>query len=447
MLPLDHDFKTCTEYCARHRIMNLSTFVFDCGVIVLIPLAIAHAIYGLRPRWYDLSSKAVKQLDSNLPPPSDRKTSDDIDINQPNGNSLKASETRRLTGTNINVPVTNNIKPTKVGILSQNVWCVFVVGGAKRRKRLKILIENIAASIDDIDIICLQEMCLLGLGLFMACGDFQFVRKHLIKLGFIYHSDPKQGAPYFGSSNGTVIFSKYPMYNIYESCFDSKYRRFGRWKGYVSCLIKLGTNNSIMDDISIGIDQNGVGSISNPNSRSSNVITVVNTHLEPFNTNYKRLQIAELCNHVTNCIQDSKDSVIVRNSNINVENNGVNDGFKAVCMGDFNICSNFSWDSHVPMHQRLYFQLENTMKQIGMNFDLFKGYSNTYRDMSEYKSKKCKIRKSKSKRKKKGSETIDHMFVSDEMKKNVILQETVDYKNNNGCIMSDHLGLYVSFRV
>ena len=166
--------------------------------VVISGIAALHLIYGIRFRWTNLGQQNQNK---------------DIQIE----------------------PLLAHPATQRISILTQNIWCVFFNGGMQRRKRLRILIDCIAR--DEPDIIALQEMSVLGLGFILLCGDYLYVQKKLIKMGYIYHTDPKLSTPYFGSSSGCVIFSKYPITDSSANVF--KHRRIARCKGWIFAQISI----------------------------------------------------------------------------------------------------------------------------------------------------------------------------------------------------------------
>eukprot|EP01084_Bolivina_argentea_P190777 327740_1 len=317
--------------------MEQPTLSEDIGITVLILIILGllciHCIYGIRFRCTNLSQKADALLEKRpLLLPGSMK----------NGNT--------------------------VTILSQNLWCVFLIGGSNRRARLQLFIKKIDD--EEPDIICLQEMNLFGIGFLIVCGDYLFLERELFKRGFIYHTDPKLLTPYFGSSSGLVVFSKYKIAESTSTVF--KHRRCARYKGFITARITL---------------------------KDGKQLTLINTHLEHKDGGRIFRQIGEIV----------KDKNVVRD-----------DGAFKVCLGDFNICSNgtFGGDS--------YSLLSEYMAQIDLNYDLFDNTDRTY--------SKSFTRK--------GTESLDHMFVNDKLRQFVDEFKTVDYKDDDNEIMvSDHLAL------
>lgn len=272
---------------------NNAEIVIAC--IILLIFGIIHYVYGIRFRCVKLSqSKSIISKESSIEP--------------------------LLSSASIQQEV------KKIKILSQNVWCVFGVGGSQRRKRLKLLIKNI--KIDNPDIVCLQEMHLLGLGFLILCGDYLFVKKELIKLGYIYHNDPKLSTPYFGSSSGCVIFSKFPIINSSSNVFKNK--RFARYKGWVHANIAI------------------------PNIHN---LKIINLHLEHKDKDLREKQINEIvCD-----INDDMDT----NHCIDIKG-------MVLCLGDFNVCSNDSFGDGE------YGLLCKQMRIVGLNTDLYNETERTY---------------------------------------------------------------------
>ena len=243
-----------TAYCCKRSVIAVSVGLLTVNCIVLYKL---HCKYGVRFRSIKLSQEA-----NDMP--------------------------KRYN-------MTMKSKSKQIKILSQNIWCVFFRGGGpERNKRLKILIDNVAK--DNPDIICLQEMHLIGLGPLLLCGDYLFVKENLIKLGYIHHSDPKESTPFFGSSSGCVIFSKYPIITSSSNIF--KNRRIFRCKGWIYTHISISNN----------ID-----------------FKIVNTHLETFDFDMRFEQMKEITN-------DIDENVINRHKNDTQS--------FILCLGDFNVCSN-----------------------------------------------------------------------------------------------------------
>eukprot|EP01084_Bolivina_argentea_P246139 411981_1 len=257
-------------------------------------------------------------------------------------------------------------------ILSQNTWCRFGVGGPKRKDRLEILITNIKT--DNPDIICFQEMDILGIGLFLLCGDFLYIEKALFKLGYIFHSNPIKSTPFFGPSPGVVTFSKYPITDTQTYFF--KNRAFAQPKGWQ--FVEIMT----------------------PNCRP---IKIINLHIEHKQKAFQYKQIKELSN-----------------SNIWKKNE---DSFR-FCMGDFNICSNSKFKNK---YKYLCAQMN---EGLGLNVDL---YSNVKRTWSPRK-------------KRRGTRSLDHMFVNDTVKQAVEKCDLVDYQSKD-VIASDHLGLLTTLKL
>eukprot|EP01084_Bolivina_argentea_P080382 145621_1 len=226
-------------------------------------------------------------------------------------------------------PLLASEAPTQIKILSQNIWCVFFKGGPQRRKRLQILIQKIKD--DNPDIICLQEMHLLGLGLLLLCGDYLYVQRNLVQLGYIYHTDPKLSTPYFGGSSGCVIFSKYPMISSTSNVFQ--HIRPGRCKGWV------------------------VANIGIPNPCNLKVVT---THLEHKNKKRQKKQIKELAFDIISNVLDSYDA-----------------DARVLCMGDFNACSKYTSGNE-------YDFLCEQLRVAGLKTDL---YRNTEGTKSKLKSR------------------------------------------------------------
>ena len=94
-----------------------------------------------------------------------------------------------------------------------------------------------------------------------------------------------------------------------------------------------------------------------------------------------------------------------------------------LCLGDFNVCSNFSFGDNG------YNILCDEMTILGLNTDL---YNNTKRT---YCKKMIRV----------GTQSLDHMFVDDKLKEYVKKCQVVDYRNDER-IASDHLGLLTTFQ-
>eukprot|EP01084_Bolivina_argentea_P227829 384863_1 len=285
-----------------------------------------------------------------------------------------------VTNWSMNEPLLTGVSKSTIKVLSQNIWCVFFKGGKHRRKRLKILLNNIKT--DNPDIICLQEMHILGLGLLLLCGDYIYVQKHLIKQGYIYHTDPKLSVPIFGSSSGLVIFSKYPIINSISKTFE--HRRPCRYKGYIYANISI------------------------PNLHN---IKIINTHLEHRQFDMKFEQMREIINGINNRILDYNNNDIEQNNKT------------LLCVGDFNVCSNFTFGGNG------YDLLCEFMGNVGLNIDLYSDTTRTY----------CKSKQ------RCGTKSFDHFFINDNAKKYVQKSQVVDYRNEER-IMSDHLGLLTTFQ-
>ena len=171
-------------------------------------------------------------------------------------------------------------------------------------------------------------MHILGIGFFILCGDYLYIRKRFIKMGYIYHTDPKQATPYFGSSSGCVIFSKYPIINSCTNAFNN--RRMGRYKGWTFAEILI------------------------INSNMNQTVKIINTHLDHNNVNMQYEQMKEIVKFVK--CQQIKDKDDIEKNNDDLY----------LCMGDFNVCSNHSYGGNG------YDLLCQQMKIIGLNTDLYK---------------------------------------------------------------------------
>eukprot|EP01083_Nonionella_stella_P308906 1091912_1 len=266
--------------------------------------------------------------------------------------------------------------PTTFSICSHNIWCSFVYGGPKRKKRLQLLVDNIAK--DQPDVICLQEMFVFSLGPFVICGDFDYLHHQLVhSLGYTHYSNPTQSLPsLFGGNNGLMIYSKHRLHSCDSYAFDTNIRRHFSAKGWLSASIKLSESN----------DQK---------------INIINTHLEHANRDYILGQLNVLKHQVNNT-----------------------DTFN-VCLGDFNICSNHTFQENYSTSHRLYDILSNVMTERGLPYDLFNNEERTFRITKE-----------------EPSASYDHMFVNQELKNKIVSTHLLDYHDTN-LVASDHYGLLV----
>ena len=99
-----------------------------------------------------------------------------------------------------------------------------------------------------------------------------------------------------------------------------------------------------------------------------------------------------------------------------------------VCLGDFNICSNHTFESRYRDGDRLYNILEDLMTANGMEHDLIKDDERTFR-VTE----------------KEPNAAYDHVFVNQKMKDAVVSTQIVDYSDTeNDVVASDHYGLLVT---
>ena len=277
-----------------------------------------------------------------------------------------------------NLENNGNALPTKFSILSQNTWCSFVYGGTERQKRLKILIDNIKT--DNPDILCLQEMFIFALGPFLICGDFEYLHNELVNnLGYKYYSNPKETLPtIWGGNNGLMVYSKYAMNECRSYAFDTKIRRRFSAKGWITTKIKTSESN---DD----------------------TLHLINTHLEHRNRDFKLKQLDVLNNEIKG---------------------GDSDKYR-ICLGDFNVCSRYTFEDDYEKPDRLYDILENMMKENDLKYDLYNGVERTFR-MTKEEPNAC----------------YDHVFVNKSVKDIVDGTYIMDYSDDNtDLVMSDHYGL------
>ncbi|ETO14860.1 hypothetical protein RFI_22505 [Reticulomyxa filosa] len=275
----------------------------------------------------------------------------------------------------------------------------FLIGGLQRQKRLRLLVQCIKR--DNPDIILLQEMpiALLFFNMILFCGDFLKLRKELQELGYTYHTDPLQSfnekSEEYGNflewifgrlyNHGLVIFSKLPITASHTRVFSPKYRRYFRWRGFLCAQVQInGTSN----------------------------LHIINTHLETTNCQAKLGQINAIKQYVLTRIK-AKDIDLGRDH--------------LLIAGDFNICSNYTWDSHLHVSERMYTILCENMKEIGLGDDLFANAKKTF----WYNN---------------SDESLDHMFVSGKLFSKIKHKEVVDYKDNVRHV-SDHLGLWAEFEI
>ena len=223
----------------------------------------------------------------------------------------------------------------------------------------------------------------------MLCGDLIYVKEQLAKLGYFSCTDPKKSLPkWLGSNNGLMIFSKMVAEQSGSIDYDAnKYMPFPKStinRGFVYAIFTINDDDKIL---------------------------VVNTHFENAIRKSKLGSIKELSNYLANNLADYNAIKYV------------------MTMGDFNICSNWTWQMHIKdKDQRLYSILSKTLKEeCGLDFDIFNGFERSYRQTPVDKSA-----------------TYDHMFINQNLKKLLKHQEIKDWKDNN-LVMSDHYGLMDHF--
>eukprot|EP01084_Bolivina_argentea_P152726 266360_1 len=227
-------------------------------------------------------------------------------------------------------------------------------------------------------------MFIFALGPFILCGDFEYLHKQLVNnLGYTYYSNPKQTLPkIFGGNNGLMIYSKYKLDSCNSYSFNTNIRRFFSAKGWISTNIKL---------------------LESENEK----ITIINTHLEHSNRNYKLKQLETLSTQI-NCDKSKY----------------------RICLGDFNICSRHTFEEEYESPNRLYDILSDSMNEKGLKYDLFNDVERTFR-VTDKEPNSC----------------YDHIFVDESVARMITATYIKDYHDKkNDIVMSDHYGLMIDIK-
>ena len=343
------------------------------GVVTAVTLVLGtlHLGYGLRLRSYCLAPPSTEESNSIT------EKSSNVESPKPSG------------------------LPTNFSLLTHNIWLIFFIGGSKRRKRIDILIENIKIQEkeNNLQVLCIQEAFIFALSpFFMLCGDFEYLAKKLSEIGFIYYTDPKDSLPpYIGINSGLVTFSKQPIYKY--KCHTFKSQRLAKYvkRGCVLTVFKL-----------------------NDNENQETEMMVVNTHFENIVAKYKIDQM----NEVADVIKEYRSENDI---------DGNDDNVCLLSCGDFNICSNGTWELKIPKKQRLYQKLCDTFAKNGLNYDCvneleISGIERTFRQTKvDYQA------------------SYDHVFMTEKLKEMIVKTQVQDYKQGD-TVMSDHYGILVKFQ-
>lgn len=158
-------------------------------------------------------------------------------------------------------------------------------------------------------------------------------------------------------------------------------------------------------------------------------MTIFNTHLEHDSRKFKSNQIDNIFNDL--------QTFNSRNKHRNANN-------KFICLGDWNICNNYSLEQNIKNeNERLYNILSGNMKSLGLNNDLCLNFDRTFR-------KEC------TKNDNEKNAVYDHIFVSDDINNCIIDKTLVDYKyevkDEEGNIVdviyaSDHYGCMITIDI
>merc|ERR1719245_1068453 len=139
----------------------------------------------------------------------------------------------------------NAMLPNKFRILSQNVWCIFGVGGSRKKERLKLLMEQIKK--EQPEIICFQELFVFScLYINVLQEELTYIDTELVKLGYIYNN--KQTESFlFGISNGLMMYSKYKFEECKLESYNNEHLSFPKNiinKGLIGGIFKLNNQSS-----------------------------------------------------------------------------------------------------------------------------------------------------------------------------------------------------------
>eukprot|EP01083_Nonionella_stella_P295432 1004116_1 len=227
---------------------------------------------------------------------------------------------------------------------------------------------------------CSWSPCACGI---LICGDLYFANTELSKLGYVVSSDPKQSLPrWFGFNSGLMLYSKIPSQASGAFPYNATHLPFPKslvCRGLIYGIYQINTHDQLL---------------------------VVNTHFENAVRPAKLSEIEDLAH----CL----------NTKLNC--NGIK---YVIVMGDFNICSNDSWELNIDKEKRLYRTLSDTLRDVcGLQYDLFRDCQRSFRyELTE-----------------RPNAVYDHMFVNENLHKTTVQQEVKDWVEN-GLAMSDHFGL------
>jgi endonuclease/exonuclease/phosphatase family metal-dependent hydrolase len=96
-----------------------------------------------------------------------------------------------------------------IRVLTHNVWAHYFVAAPERSKRMKLLIDYVAA--DPIDVVCVQELFVLSVGPFVFAPHWEMVASELEKRGFVHQTNPLQSSRALFQNSGLCSFSRLPL--------------------------------------------------------------------------------------------------------------------------------------------------------------------------------------------------------------------------------------------
>eukprot|EP00483_Globobulimina_turgida_P010529 UN10550 len=183
-----------------------------------------------------------------------------------------------------------------------------------------------------------------------------------------------------------MMYSKYTFkecqFQSYDKQFLSLLRKLVN-KGLIAGIFKMKNNESFL---------------------------LVNTHFENKDKKTKQHSINSLCTYLKNHLKCNNANYVL-------------------CCGDFNICSNGTWELHIKNKEnRLYYTLSKQLSDsCGLHHDLCVGQMRTMRKSSTDKNA-----------------IYDHLFVNDNLNAIHVKTQVVDWKQNN-VVVSDHYGVMAYF--
>jgi endonuclease/exonuclease/phosphatase family metal-dependent hydrolase len=151
-----------------------------------------------------------------------------------------SSHRKRLLARLLQPPVdrpTDVHSPTRLRLLSYNVWGHYVVGGGRLTSRLDALARQIELS--RVDIVCLQELFILRAGPIVHMEYFLRFAEQMRRIGLVYTVDPLTGMRPALQNSGLALFSRYPIIHWSHTAFSRSSEPVNS-KGIMTAIISIG---------------------------------------------------------------------------------------------------------------------------------------------------------------------------------------------------------------